>query len=111
MNDNLAILANKSLLDAGLITQEEYEKKVSVILNPDVKTEDAKNEIDRFFAKLMLNALYGKFGQFGKQYNQFTYEVNNEYREEVLRLKDELNSMTASSKLSTNFRLTLGPIP
>lgn len=40
---------------------------------------NAANEVDRFFAKLMLNALYGKFGQFGKRYDKFTYEINDEY--------------------------------
>lgn len=40
MNDNLSILANKALLDAGIISQEEYEKRVSVILDVDVEGEE-----------------------------------------------------------------------
>lgn len=47
MNDNLAILADKALLDAGVIDEEEFQKRVDVRLDANVDGSDVNEKIDK----------------------------------------------------------------
>ncbi len=46
MDEKLGILADKALLDAGLISSEEFTKRVQVHLDAQVDNEDAKNKTE-----------------------------------------------------------------
>lgn len=46
--------------------------------NKKLQARSNENKIDEYFAKLMLNALYGKFGQYGKRYDRFNYKINSD---------------------------------
>lgn len=50
MNDNLSILADKALLDAGIIDEEEFKKRVDVRLNANVDGSDVNEKIDKAIA-------------------------------------------------------------
>jgi len=50
MNDNLAILADKALLDAGVIDEEEFQKRVDVRLDANVDGSDVNEKIDKAVA-------------------------------------------------------------
>lgn len=50
MNDNLAILADKALLDAGVIDEEEFQKRVDVRLDANVDGSDVNEKVDRAIA-------------------------------------------------------------
>ena len=50
MNDNLAILADKALLDAGVIDEEEFQKRVDVRLEADVDSSDVNEKVDKAIA-------------------------------------------------------------
>ena len=47
MDDKLGILVDKALLDAGIIDEEEFEKRVSVYVDADVNTDETKDDIDK----------------------------------------------------------------
>ena len=44
MDDKLGILVDKALLEAGIIDDEEFKKRVNIYLEADVDNEDAKNK-------------------------------------------------------------------
>lgn len=46
MDEKLGILADKALYDAGLISEEEFTKRVQVYLEANVDSEEAENEVD-----------------------------------------------------------------
>lgn len=46
MDDKLGILVDKALLDAGIITDEEFRKRVEIYLDADVDNDDAKNKTE-----------------------------------------------------------------
>lgn len=50
MNDNLAILADKALLDAGVIDEEEFQKRVDVRLDANVDGSDVNEKVDKAIA-------------------------------------------------------------
>ena len=50
MNDNLAILADKALLDAGIIDEEEFQKRVDVRLDANVDGSDVNEKVDKAIA-------------------------------------------------------------
>lgn len=50
MNDNLAILADKALLDAGIIDEETFKKRVDVRLDANVDGSDVNEKIDKAVA-------------------------------------------------------------
>jgi len=47
MDEKLGVLVDKALLDAGIIDDEEFEKRVKVYLNADVDNDDAKNKTEQ----------------------------------------------------------------
>lgn len=50
MNDNLAILADKALLDAGVIDEEEFQKRVDLRLDANVDSSDVNEKVDKAIA-------------------------------------------------------------
>lgn len=71
---------------------------------------NAKTEVDRFFAKLMLNALYGKFGQFGKRYDRFTYELNGNTLERHYTGGYEFDKFTGADVLVASYITAYGRV-
>ena len=47
MDEKLGILVDKALLDAGIIDDKEFEKRVDVYLDADVDNKDAKEKTDK----------------------------------------------------------------
>ena len=47
MDEKLGILVDKALLDAGIIDDEEFKKRVNIYLDADVDNEDAKNKTEQ----------------------------------------------------------------
>lgn len=50
MNDNLAILADKALLDANIIDEETFEKRVNLRLDANVDGSDVNEKVDKAIA-------------------------------------------------------------
>lgn len=46
MDEKLGILVDKALLDAGIIDQEEFNKRVNIYLDAEVNNDDAKNKVE-----------------------------------------------------------------
>ena len=47
MDEKLGILVDKALLDAGIIDNEEFKKRVNIYLDADVDNEDAKTKTEQ----------------------------------------------------------------
>ncbi len=66
MDEKLGILVDKALLDAGIIDNKEFKKRVDIYLEADVDNEDAKNKTEQAVNEVAGNGGDGNSTKDGK---------------------------------------------
>jgi len=81
-----------------------YFEKSSYLFNDYINyyyemKKNAKNNVDKIIAKLMLNSLYGKFGQ-----RLNGYEISNKVKSDGIILNEDYNLMLYEKKFNLKYR-------
>lgn len=74
--ENIEILAMYKY-ERNYLLETAFKDYCKYWYNQKKIARDKDDGVKAYFAKLMLNSVYGKFGQYGKQYSEYHYEIED----------------------------------